>query len=220
MGACLDQWRHVAGILLTEANAVSDNPLVFADTGEILSGGNFHAEPVAFAATTWHWCSRKREHCRSGRIRAVDGRQSFRAPAVPGRRWGREFRFHDRAGHRGRAGVGKQVAGASGLGRFAPHLRQPGRSRQHGDVRRAAADADGGQHIGHRGDRTARRSAGHRVPRAAQDVAPAGRACAIVRTEAAFWDRDRAFAPDLAAMRLRVEAGDFLSFVGPVFDAE
>ena len=37
-------------MLLTEANAVSDNPLVFADAGEILSGGNFHAEPVAFAA--------------------------------------------------------------------------------------------------------------------------------------------------------------------------
>ena len=35
---------------MSEANAVSDNPLVFADTGEILSGGNFHAEPVAFAA--------------------------------------------------------------------------------------------------------------------------------------------------------------------------
>ena len=50
MGACLDQWRHAAHVLLTEANAVSDNPLVFADAGEILSGGNFHAEPVAFAA--------------------------------------------------------------------------------------------------------------------------------------------------------------------------
>ena len=45
-------------------------------------------------------------------------------------------------------------------------------------------------------------------------------ACAIVRTEAAFWDRDRAFAPDLAAMRRRVEAGDFLSFVGPLFDVD
>src|SRR5207249_2887050 len=38
------------GILLAEANGVSDNPLVFADTLEALSGGNFHAEPVAFAA--------------------------------------------------------------------------------------------------------------------------------------------------------------------------
>ena len=50
MGACLDQMRHVAATLLIEANSVSDNPLVFADAGEILSGGNFHAEPVAFAA--------------------------------------------------------------------------------------------------------------------------------------------------------------------------
>jgi histidine ammonia-lyase len=50
MGACIDQMRHAADILLVEANAVSDNPLVFPDTGEVLSGGNFHAEPVAFAA--------------------------------------------------------------------------------------------------------------------------------------------------------------------------
>ncbi|MEO8537392.1 MAG: histidine ammonia-lyase, partial [Betaproteobacteria bacterium] len=50
MGACLDQLRHAAAVLLTEANGVSDNPLVFADTHEILSGGNFHAEPVALAA--------------------------------------------------------------------------------------------------------------------------------------------------------------------------
>jgi histidine ammonia-lyase len=50
MGACLDQMRHSADVLLIEANAVSDNPLIFPDTGEVLSGGNFHAEPVAFAA--------------------------------------------------------------------------------------------------------------------------------------------------------------------------
>ena len=50
MGACLDQMRHAWSILLIEANGVSDNPLVFADTLEALSGGNFHAEPVAFAA--------------------------------------------------------------------------------------------------------------------------------------------------------------------------
>jgi histidine ammonia-lyase len=50
MGACLDQLRSAAARLVDEANAVSDNPLVFPDEGEILSGGNFHAEPVAFAA--------------------------------------------------------------------------------------------------------------------------------------------------------------------------
>ncbi|HWH81128.1 MAG TPA: histidine ammonia-lyase [Burkholderiaceae bacterium] len=54
MGACLDQIEHAALVLLREANGVSDNPLVFAGTTsaehEALSGGNFHAEPVAFAA--------------------------------------------------------------------------------------------------------------------------------------------------------------------------
>jgi histidine ammonia-lyase len=50
MGACFDVMRAAAGTLLREANGVTDNPLVFPDTGESLSGGNFHAEPVAFAA--------------------------------------------------------------------------------------------------------------------------------------------------------------------------
>ncbi len=50
VGACLDQLRHAALVLLREANAVTDNPLVFAPDGAILSGGNFHAEPVALVA--------------------------------------------------------------------------------------------------------------------------------------------------------------------------
>jgi histidine ammonia-lyase len=74
VGACLDQLRHAALVLLREANAVTDNPLVFAgpstawpsspegigttgkagsppaDDGTMISGGNFHAEPVALAA--------------------------------------------------------------------------------------------------------------------------------------------------------------------------
>jgi histidine ammonia-lyase len=50
MGACLDLLRDAADFLGTEANGVSDNPLIFTEKGEALSGGNFHAEPVAFAA--------------------------------------------------------------------------------------------------------------------------------------------------------------------------
>jgi histidine ammonia-lyase len=50
MGACLTQMRQVMEVLLVEANAVSDNPLVFAEEGDVISGGNFHAEPVAMAA--------------------------------------------------------------------------------------------------------------------------------------------------------------------------
>ncbi len=50
VGACLDQLRHAATVLVREANAVTDNPLVFAEDGMMISGGNFHAEPVALAA--------------------------------------------------------------------------------------------------------------------------------------------------------------------------
>ena len=68
VGACLDQLRHAARILLIEANAVTDNPLVFLEDqpvageaafardaegllrGELISGGNFHAEPIALVA--------------------------------------------------------------------------------------------------------------------------------------------------------------------------
>ena len=59
VGACLDQLRHAALVLVREANAVTDNPLVFPDElngqpasglgGVMVSGGNFHAEPVAMA---------------------------------------------------------------------------------------------------------------------------------------------------------------------------
>ena len=49
-GSLRDAISHVTGVVECEMNAATDNPLVFADTGEILSGGNFHAQPVALAA--------------------------------------------------------------------------------------------------------------------------------------------------------------------------
>ena len=49
-GAAIDQLCFAGRTLEIEANAVTDNPLVLVDSGEIVSGGNFHAEPVAFAA--------------------------------------------------------------------------------------------------------------------------------------------------------------------------
>ena len=52
MGACLDLIRNASATLAIEANAVTDNPLLFVEQGDVLSGGNFHAEPVAFTADT------------------------------------------------------------------------------------------------------------------------------------------------------------------------
>jgi histidine ammonia-lyase len=50
MGPVFDTLQWCGGTLLTEANGVSDNPLVFTESQEVLSGGNFHAEPVAMAS--------------------------------------------------------------------------------------------------------------------------------------------------------------------------
>jgi len=50
MGACLTQIRNSAQTLITEANGVTDNPLIFVDEQDVISGGNFHAEPIAFAS--------------------------------------------------------------------------------------------------------------------------------------------------------------------------
>jgi histidine ammonia-lyase len=50
MGACIDLLRQAGRTLQTEANAVTDNPLVLGEDEGIVSGGNFHAEPVAFVA--------------------------------------------------------------------------------------------------------------------------------------------------------------------------
>ena len=50
MGACLDLLTNAARTLEIEANAVTDNPILFPGSDEVISGGNFHAQPVAFAA--------------------------------------------------------------------------------------------------------------------------------------------------------------------------
>ena len=49
-GAARDALAHVRRVVETEANAATDNPMVFADTGEMVSGGNFHGAPVSLAA--------------------------------------------------------------------------------------------------------------------------------------------------------------------------
>jgi histidine ammonia-lyase len=67
--------RGAAATLVTEANAVSDNPLVFAETGDVLSGGNFHAEPVAFAADDLAHRDRRDRRAVRAAHRADDGRQ-------------------------------------------------------------------------------------------------------------------------------------------------
>ncbi len=219
MGACLDQWRHVAGILLAEANAVSDNPLVFADTGEILSGGNFHAEPVAFAADNLALVLAETGALSERRIALLMDANLSELPP---------FLVED-----GGVNSGFMIAQVT-----AAALASENKSLAHpASVDSLPTSANQEDHVS-MATFAARRltpMAGNTSAIVAVELLAAAQgiefraplktsprlaeACAIVRAEAAFWKLDRAFAPDLAAMRRRVESGDFLAFVGPLFDA-
>ena len=82
MGACLDLLRQIGNTLEIEANAVTDNPIVVIEDGSILSGGNFHAEPVAFAADQCALAIAEIGSITERRIAiTVDPAQSFGLPA-------------------------------------------------------------------------------------------------------------------------------------------
>ena len=82
MGACLDILRQIGCTLEIEANAVTDNPIVVIEDGSIISGGNFHAEPVAFAADQCALAIAEIGSITERRIAiTVDPAQSFGLPA-------------------------------------------------------------------------------------------------------------------------------------------
>ena len=82
MGACIEQLRQAAATLQIEANAVTDNPIVVVEDGSILSGGNFHAEPVAFGADQCALAIAEIGSITERRIAiAVDPAQNFGLPA-------------------------------------------------------------------------------------------------------------------------------------------
>jgi len=212
MGACLDQMRHAASILITEANAVSDNPLVFADTGEILSGGNFHAEPVAFAADNLALAIAEIGALSERRIALLmDANLSGLPP----------FLVED-----GGVNSGFMIAQVT-----AAALASENKSLAHpASVDSLPTSANQEDHVSmatfaaRRLTPMAANTAGIvaiELLAAAQGIdlrrpvatSPSlAAAMALVRADVRFWDRDRAFAPDLEAIRKRVERGDFVSF--------
>src|SRR6202041_3439297 len=105
MGACLDLIRNCSITLGLEANAVTDNPLLFVEAGDVLSGGNFHAEPVAFAADTLALAIAEIGSLSDRRIGRSEDERSAR---VLGRKQRRQFRLHDGTGDRRGAGGGEQ----------------------------------------------------------------------------------------------------------------
>jgi len=214
MGACLDQLRHAAAVLLIEANAVSDNPLVFAETGDVLSGGNFHAEPVAFAADNIALAIAEIGAMSERRIALMMDTNLSGLPP---------FLVED-----GGVNSGFMIAQVT-----AAALASENKALAHPhSVDSLPTSANQEDHVS-----MATNAARRLLPMAANTSAivaiellsaaqgidlrqplatsPAlARAHATIREVAAFWDKDRAFAADLTAVRRRVEAGDFTPLAG------
>ncbi|HET7096803.1 MAG TPA: histidine ammonia-lyase [Casimicrobiaceae bacterium] len=212
MGACVDQLRHVAAILLTEANAVSDNPLVFADADEILSGGNFHAEPVALAADNLALAIAETGALSERRIALMMDTNLSGLPP---------FLVQDGGVNSGFMIAQVTAAALASENKSLAHPASvdslPTSANQEDHVSMATYAA---RRLTPMAANTARIVAIELLA-AAQGVelrkplATSPRlteAIKLIREVVPFWDRDRAFAPDLDAMRIRVECGDFASF--------
>ena len=212
MGACLEQIRYAARVLEVEANGVTDNPLVFADTGEVLSGGNFHAEPVALAADALAVAIAEAGALSERRVALLIDTSLSGLPPFLVEHGGVNSGF-----------MVPQVTAAA--------LASENKSLAHpASVDSLPTSANQEDHVSmatfaaRRLSDMARNSAGIvaiELLAAAQGIdfraplrtSPAlQQVHALVRSRVAFYDHDRYFAPDIEAIRELVEAGAFRKF--------
>ncbi|VTP60465.1 Histidine ammonia-lyase [Serratia rubidaea] len=143
MGACLTQIRQASEILAIEANAVSDNPLVFAEQGDVLSGGNFHAEPVAMAADNLALAFAEIGSLSERRISLLMDKHMSQLPPFLVKNGGVNSGFMiAQVTAAALASENKALAHPASVEQH-PDLSQPGRSRLHGAGRRPSPVGDG-----------------------------------------------------------------------------
>ena len=214
-GAAMDVLRQAASTLLIEANAATDNPLVLTETGAIVSGGNFHAEPAGFAADMIALALAEIGAIAQRRIALmVDPALSFDLPPFLTARSGPELRADDRRGDLRRAHEREQAPRQPLCDRLDTHFRQPGRPCLHGGPRRAAARADGGEPRAHSGDRASLRRRRRRVPGPPDDQ-PAAPGCPRAAPPGhSALEADRYLAPDLERAASLVATGALLDGLG------
>jgi len=215
-GACLDQLRGAIATLLVEANAVSDNPLVFPADGALLSGGNFHAEPVAFAADNAALAVAEIGAIAERRIALMMDATMSGLPSFLVRDGGVDSGFM----------IAQVTAAAlASENKALAHPRSvdslPTSANQEDHVSMATGAALRlAPMVRHTRDIVA-----IELCAAAQGIelrAPLAtsprlaEALAIVRRDVPFWTHDRAFAPDLAAIAARIEEGAFTALVPPL----
>jgi histidine ammonia-lyase len=217
MGAALDMMRFAAGTIEREANAVSDNPLVFSESGEILSGGNFHAEPVAFAADLLAMAVAEIGSLSERRTTLLtDPAMSSGLPAFlvaePGLNSGFMIAQVTAAAL---ASENKALAHPSSIDSLPTSANQEDHvsmatyaARRLGDMARNAADIVAIELL------AAAQGVDMRRP---LTTSPAlVRVLREIRNRAAFLDQDRSMAGDIAAIRGLIESGWFRSEVAPM----
>ena len=213
MGACLDSLRFAAQAFEVEANSVTDNPLVVAETGEVLSGGNFHAEPVALAADALAVAIAEVGSLAERRIALlIDATLSGLPPFLVEHGGVNSGFMVPQVTAAALASENKSLAHPASVDSLPTSANQEDHvsmatfaARRLGDMAGNAAGIvaiellAAAQGIEFRKPLTT-------SPRLAE-------ALALVREEVAFYDHDRYFAPDIAAIQRLVEAGVFHRFV-------
>jgi histidine ammonia-lyase len=220
MGACIDQLAHAASVLAIEANGVSDNPLVFAgangEPDEVLSGGNFHAESVAFAADGIALAAAEIGALSERRIALMIDSNLSGLPA---------FLVRDGGVNSGFMIAQVTAAALASENKALAHPRSvdslPTSANQEDHVSMATGAAARLQPLAANvasivAIELLAAAQGVELRRPLETSAPLVEAMAIVRSAAPFWDRDRAFAPDIANVRERVTRGDFVAFAPDV----
>ena len=213
MGACLEQIRYAARVLEVEANGVTDNPLVFADTGEVLSGGNFHAEPVALVADALAVAIAEIGALSERRIALlIDASLSGLPPFLVEHGGVNSGFMVPQVTAAALASENKSLAHPASVDSLPTSANQEDHVSMATFAARRLADM-------------ARNSAGIvaiELLAAAQGIdfraplrtsASLQQVHALVRSRVAFYDHDRYFAPDIEAIRGLVEAGAFRRFV-------
>ncbi|HVZ99130.1 MAG TPA: histidine ammonia-lyase [Caulobacterales bacterium] len=209
MGACLDLIRNAAQTLEIEANAVTDNPLVFAQDGAILSGGNFHAEPVAFAADMLAMAASEIASLSERRIGVLIDTHLSGLPPFLVKEGGLNSGFMiAQVSAAALVSENKTLAHPASVDTIPTSANQEDHvsmatfaARKAGDVARNAAHVVAIELL------AAAQGIDFHAP--LKTSAPLQRAHERIRAVAAFLDHDRAMAPDIAAVRGLIESGAF-----------
>src|SRR5437899_2954620 len=211
MGACLDLIGNAARTLLIEANAVTDNPLIFtaedAEQSTVISGGNFHAEPVAFAADMLALAIAEIGALSERRIALlIDATLSGLPPFLvkdPGVNSGFMIAHVTAAAL---ASENKSLAHPASVDSL------PTSANQEDHVSMATFAARRLHEMAHNtaaivGIELLAAAQGIDLRRPLKSSPDLERAKASLRAVAAFWDQDRAMAPDIAAAKALVQSG-------------